>query len=173
MTCPHFLSLDASGHYKSSHPALVNSKPCGSVRIFSRKQSHTTRAAPRSTPSILRSYTACPKEGQRALGHGGKSRTRRSRRKKRSAKLVPLESTPGFPVDTENLLHPEPAQDGERNACLLTSSHSSSSQERWSLRFCIDYRRLNTKTVADAYQLPRMDDCLDSLGDAAIFTTLD
>ena len=42
-----------------------------------------------------------------------------------------------------------------------------------SLRFCIDYRRLNTKTVADAYPLPRMYDCIDSLRDVAIFTTLD
>ena len=41
------------------------------------------------------------------------------------------------------------------------------------LRFCVDYRKLNEQTIADAYPLPRMDDCIDSLGDASIFTTLD
>eukprot|EP00171_Calliarthron_tuberculosum_P021901 IDg21901t1 len=41
------------------------------------------------------------------------------------------------------------------------------------LRFCIDYRRLNALTVKDTYPLPRMDDCLDSLGTASHFTTLD
>ena len=41
------------------------------------------------------------------------------------------------------------------------------------LRFCIDYRKLNTMTVKDSYPLPRMDECIDTLGDAKVFTTLD
>ena len=42
-----------------------------------------------------------------------------------------------------------------------------------SMRFCVDYCRLNELTVRDSYPLPRMEDCLDSLGEAAFFTTLD
>jgi hypothetical protein len=42
-----------------------------------------------------------------------------------------------------------------------------------SMRFCIDYRRLNTVTVRDSYPLPRMDECINSLGDARVFSTLD
>jgi Reverse transcriptase (RNA-dependent DNA polymerase) len=42
-----------------------------------------------------------------------------------------------------------------------------------SMRFCIDYRRLNTVTVRYSYPLPRMDECIDSLGDARVFCTLD
>ena len=41
-----------------------------------------------------------------------------------------------------------------------------------SLRFHIVYRRLNAGTTPDAYPFPRIDDCLDFLGDAAIFTTV-
>jgi len=40
-------------------------------------------------------------------------------------------------------------------------------------RFYVDYLRLNNIKKKDAYPLPRMEDCLDSLGDAQVFTSLD
>ena len=42
-----------------------------------------------------------------------------------------------------------------------------------SIRMCVDYRKLNSKTVKDAYQLPRIDDTLDWLANARYFSTLD
>ena len=42
-----------------------------------------------------------------------------------------------------------------------------------SLRFCVDYRQLNERTVKDSYPLPRIDDCLDCLGGANWFLTMD
>jgi len=42
-----------------------------------------------------------------------------------------------------------------------------------SLRFCVDYRQLNERTVKDTYPLPRIDDCLDTLGGSTWFSTMD
>ena len=42
-----------------------------------------------------------------------------------------------------------------------------------SLRFCIDLRKLNARTVKDAYSIPCINDALDSLNGACIFTSLD
>lgn len=42
-----------------------------------------------------------------------------------------------------------------------------------STRPCVDYRRLNKLTRKDAFPLPRMDDCLDSLSNASVFSSLD
>ena len=41
------------------------------------------------------------------------------------------------------------------------------------LRFCIDLRRLNARTIKDAYSLPRIEESLDCLSGAQWFTSLD
>ena len=42
-----------------------------------------------------------------------------------------------------------------------------------STRFCVDYRRLNSLTIKDAYLLPRIDDSLRLLGNQQWFSTMD
>lgn len=41
------------------------------------------------------------------------------------------------------------------------------------MRVCVDYRALNALTVKNRYSLPRVDDLLDSLSGATVFTALD
>ena len=41
------------------------------------------------------------------------------------------------------------------------------------LRFCIDYRRLNAITWKDVYPLPRVDDILIAFGESKYFSSLD
>lgn len=42
-----------------------------------------------------------------------------------------------------------------------------------SVRWCIDYRKLNACTIRDAYNIPRIDMCLDSLSSATLFSIMD
>jgi len=42
-----------------------------------------------------------------------------------------------------------------------------------SVRFCIDNRSLISMTIKDAYPIPLMDECIESLADARVFSTLD
>ena len=46
------------------------------------------------------------------------------------------------------------------------------SKKDGSLRFCVDYRRLNSITCKDVYPLPRVDDILSALGKSQYFCLL-
>ncbi|XP_048242476.1 uncharacterized protein K02A2.6-like [Haliotis rufescens] len=50
---------------------------------------------------------------------------------------------------------------------VLVCKHDSS------LRFCIDYRKLNSRTIRDSYALPRIEGTLDALHGAKYFSCLD
>ncbi len=51
--------------------------------------------------------------------------------------------------------------------CLaLTKSNESA-------RFCTDYRKINALTVPDCFPLPRIEDCVDTLGPAKFVSKLD
>ena len=41
------------------------------------------------------------------------------------------------------------------------------------VRFCVDYRKINNLTTKDAYPLPRIDTCLDTLAGAMWYSTFD
>ena len=41
------------------------------------------------------------------------------------------------------------------------------------LRFCVDYRVLNSVTKKDTFPLPKIDDLLDQIGESRYFSTLD
>ncbi|GFX24418.1 retrovirus-related Pol polyprotein from transposon 412 [Trichonephila clavipes] len=56
----------------------------------------------------------------------------------------------------------------------ICKSNRKGKKERWiSSRMCIDYRKLNQKLVKDKFPLPLIEDVLDTLQEAKVYSTLD
>ena len=95
----------------------------------------------------------------------------------------------GFAAPVKQRVRPTPRGfEGEEKKCIedqLEAGVIRPSSSPWaaptvlvrksdgSVRFCIDYRKLNDRTRKDAYPLPKISLCLDSLGGSRFFTTLD
>lgn len=54
---------------------------------------------------------------------------------------------------------------------VVPKKADASGKQKW--RVCVDFRKLNEKTVDDKYPLPNITDLLDKLGKCQYFTTLD
>ena len=87
----------------------------------------------------------------------------------------PLRRTPkGFESEEEQYLK----EQLEAGVVVPSSSEWASPvvlvrKQDGSVRWCLDYRKLNDVTVKDAYPLPRIDMCLDCLAGARYFSILD
>jgi len=53
----------------------------------------------------------------------------------------------------------------------ILDDFTQSLNDSW--RFCVDYRKLNSVTIQDAYPLPRIDESLDALASSKYFSALD
>ena len=89
---------------------------------------------------------------------------------KQKVRPVPPPLLPGVKKDLEYMKKAkiiEPSDSPYCSPVVLVKKRDGS------IRFCVDYRKLNASTIKDAYPLPRIDHTLDKLKGSKIFTTLD
>ena len=98
-----------------------------------------------------------------------------------------IETQPGLTVRTRPYRLPVNKQDVVRRelAAMLELGVVEEFHSDWcspvvlvgkpdgSVRFCVDYRRVNAVSKFDAYPMPRIDELVDRLGMATYYTTLD
>ena len=118
-------------------------------------------------------------EGVFAKSSSDLGRTKVAKHKIYTGNSVPIKQRPRRPplafADEEAKIIQDQL---DRNVIRESSSPWSSPlvyvrKKDGSTRLCVDYRRLNEVTNKDAYPLPKLSDCLDSLGGCAYFSTLD
>ena len=61
----------------------------------------------------------------------------------------------------------EPSQSSWASPCVLVPKPDSS------IRYCTDYRKVNVLSKTDSFPIPRMEDCIDRIGNAKYITKCD
>lgn len=87
---------------------------------------------------------------------------------------LPVQQKPESERQTLKLLHDgiiEPSTSNYNNPILLVQKKSDSQMKKW--RLVVDFRKLNAKLVEEKFQIPRIDDIFDQLGNAYYFSVMD
>ena len=85
-------------------------------------------------------------------------------------RLQPLAMIPAIDEHLENMLKQrliEPSRSEWASNVVMVNKKDGT------LRFCVDYRKLNSATIKYVYPLPRIDACLDTLAGSQWFSTFD
>lgn len=104
-----------------------------------------------------------------------------------TALVHPIKTGTAFPIKQRMRRSPLGFEKEERKTIdgMLNAGVIEPSKSEWasppvlvrkkdgSWRYCIDFRALNNVTVKDAYPLPLIEECMDSLADKKYFCTLD
>ena len=124
--------------------------------------------------TILLQYQECFSQSEYDLGKTSfvkhRINTGDNRPIKQALRRQPLAYLPEIDKQVEEMLSQgiiEPcASPWASNVVIVTKKDGS-------LRFCVDYRKLNEATIKDSYPLPRITDCLDALGGSKYFSAFD
>lgn len=65
-----------------------------------------------------------------------------------------------------------PGQGHRDRELVMGQPGGCSTQKDGTIRFCVNHRRLNAKTKRNSDPIPGMAECIDSLGDGTVFSTL-
>ena len=142
--------------------------------LWERSKAHLTNDESEHLASLLNRYSHHFAESSDDLG-----RCDRVHHKINTGTAAPCRQPPRRqPIGKRDIEKQEVLKMLERKVIEPSSSAWSSpivlvTKKDGSTRFCVDYRRLNDLTVKDAYPIPRVDECLDSLSGSKWFNCLD
>ena len=124
--------------------------------------------------SLVKRYEDCFMAGRKPLG-----RTSVVKHHIHTGNSTPIKQRPRRePLGMKNVVKEELDKMTKQGVIEPSSSAWASpivlvKKKDGSIRFCVDYRKLNSITTKDAYSLPRIEDNLDALKGAKFFSTLD